>query len=149
MIPLVHSDLGVEREGSSADATRGSPPSLPRRCALAPLLTHLHLFVVTDRLEGQPSPNRGACAAGLQLDNGLGPVGQPSQVTLVLCEMVFLLLKWGGGRQEAAPLSEGEGRLLGQGEGASPTLTRESCSRSSKRVTVMDRSQVNFFFIVS
>lgn len=94
MISLVHSDLWVERGGSSADAAQRQPR--PRR---ASLLTHLHLLVVADRLEGQPSPERGACTAGLQLDNGLGPVGQPSQVTLVLREMVLLLLKGGGGRR--------------------------------------------------
>lgn len=35
------------------------------------------------------------------------------------------------------------------GGGAGAALTRESCSKSSRRVTVMERSQTNFFRMVS
>lgn len=51
---------------------------------VASLLTHLHLLVVTDSLEGQPAPEWGARAAGLQLNDGLGPLGQPGEMILVL-----------------------------------------------------------------
>lgn len=117
----------------------------PLRAKLPPV-PHLHLLVVTNGLQRQPAFERCGRVAGLQLDNGLGPLGQPRHVALVLIQALLLLLKGGterGGWKKQA--GGGSQRALG----APPALTRASCSRSSRRVTVTERSQVNFLRMVS
>lgn len=85
-----------------------------------------------------------------QLDNSLGSAGETLQVSLELIELIFLLLK-----QPHTYEKQTSGQFKAVYRKAfwdvmkisKPTIA--SCSKSSSRVTVIERSHAYFFFIMS
>ena len=53
---------------------------------------HLHLLVVTHGQKGHATPHGVGLASGLQLHDGLGPLGQAGEVCPVLAKLVLLIL---------------------------------------------------------
>lgn len=63
------------------------------------LNSHLHLLVITHSQQGHMASDGVGWIAGLQLHNGLGPLGQAREVPLVLIQLLLLIL-WKGAAQD-------------------------------------------------
>ena len=58
-------------------------------------VTYLYLPVVTDGSDGRGGSHRTLCAAGAELDHGLGPADQAGHRAAVLYQLLLLLLQGG------------------------------------------------------
>lgn len=108
--------------------------------------SNLLLLKVTDGLNGHFAFDRGGGVAWFQLNDGPGSLIKTSYQSFKFIQLFFLLLKNKLKKQIRMIFSFGISFPCFAHE---QLLTTASCSRSSRRVAVVERSQLYFFFMFS